>query len=147
MADSKPMADTTDEVTNTTSAASGIASDDHDHDHTYANAPAPATANDAPSETAPSSSSSTDNADGRASASEEPKPKVTNNTDFSFMLNLPLDEFLRITMIMSLFRQLLPSTFDENDLLHKVLTIIEDSRSTHAPSPPPPPSTSATPST
>ena len=136
------------EMTNTTSAASGIASDDHDHDHTYANipAPAPATANDAPSETAPSSSSSTDNADGGASASEEPKPKVTNNTDFSFMLNLPLDEFLRVTMIMSLFRPLLPSTFDENDLLHKVLTIIEDSRTTHASSPPPP-SMSVTPST
>ena len=151
MADSKMTTDTTSnnaEVVNNTTAASGIASDDH----AYANvvpAPAPATANaDTPPTTAanaansdeaapPSSSTSTDNADWGASASEEPKPKVTNSADFSFMLGLPIDDFIRITMIMSLFRTLLPNTFDENKLLHKVLTLIHDARTLAASSPPP----------
>ena len=146
MADDSKMADTSNnaEVTNNTTAAaaSGIASDDH----TYANIPPPApgttnadtppttAANATNSDTAPSSSS--DNADGGASASEEPKPKVTNNVDYSFMLDLPVDDFLHITLIMSLFRNLLPSTFDENDLLYKVLTLIKDARTLAASSPP-----------
>ena len=153
MADSK-MADTSNnaEVTNNTTAASGIASDDHTYANVPASAPAtgnadtpPTTANATNSDEAAPSSSSTDNADGGASASEEPKPKVTNNVDFSFMLDLPIEEFIRITMIMSLFRNLLPSTFDENELLYKVLTLIKDTRTLAAPSPPP--STTTTTST
>ena len=159
MADSKMTTDTTTnnaEVTNNTTAASGIASDDNDH--TYANVPAPApatgnadtpptmAANAANSDEAapPSSSTPTDNADGGASASEEPKPKVTNNVDFAFMLDLPIEEFIRITMIMSLFRNLLPKTFDENELLHKVLTLIHDARKLAASSPPPSTTTTKT---
>ena len=145
MADSKMAAE---EVTATnTTAASGIANDDNG-DHTYANVPAPTPANAAESTTAPntansneaappSSSTSTDNTDGGASASNEPKPKVTNNVDFSFMLDLPMDDFIRITMIMSLFRNLLSNSFDENDVLHKVLTLIHDARKLAASSPPP----------
>jgi len=144
MADSKMAAE---EVTATnTTAASGIANDDNDH--TYANVPAPApvtgnadsttAANTANSNEAapPSSSTSTDNADGGASASDEPKPKVTNNVDFAFMLDLPIETFIRITMILSMFRTLLPTTFDENELLHKILTLIHDARKQAASSPP-----------
>ena len=146
----------TEDVTaaNTTTAASGIANDDNDH--TYANVPAPATGNadTPPPPTAnsdeaapPSSSTSTDNADGGASASDEPKPKVTNNVDFSFMLDLPMDDFIRITMIMSLFRNLLSNSFDENDVLYKVLTLIHDARKLAASSPLPPSTTTTTTST
>ena len=154
MADSKMAAE---EVTATnTTATSGIANDDNG-DHTYANVPAPAPANAAESTTAPntatsdetapppSSSSSTDNADGGASASDEPKPKVINNVDFSFMLGLALDDFICVTMIMSLFRTLLSNSFDEHDVLHKVLTLIQDARQLAASSPPP--STTTTTST
>ena len=157
MADSKMAAE---EVTATnTTAASGIANDDNG-DHTYANvpAPAPAPANAAESTTAPntaansneaappppSSSTSTDNADGGASASDEPKPKVFNTVDFSFMLGLAMDDFICVTMIMSLFRTLLSNSFDEQDILHKILTIIKDARQQTAASSPPPPSTTTT---
>ena len=151
MADSKMAAE---EVTATnTTAASGIANDDNG-DHTYANvpaAPAPAPANAAESTTAPntaansneaappsSSTSSTDNADGGASASDEPKPKVLfNSVDFSFMLGLAMDDFICVTMIMSLFRTLLCKSFDEQDVLHKVLKIIQDAKQLAASSPPP----------
>ena len=146
MADSKMAAE---EVTATnTTATSGIANDDNG-DHTYANVPAPAPANAAESTTTPntaasgetapppSSSSSTDNADGGgASASDEPKPKVFNSVDFSFMLGLAMDDFICVTMIMSLFRTLLSNSFDEHDVLRKVLTLIKDARLA-APSPPP----------
>ena len=161
MADSKITTDTPSNtnaedvtVANTTTA-SGIANDDNG-DHTYANVPAPAPANAAESTTAPntansneaappsSSTSSTDNADGGASASDEPKPKVTNNVDFSFMLDLPMDDFIRITMIMSLFRNLLSNSFDENDVLYKVLTLIHDARKLAASSPPPSTTTETT---
>ena len=158
MADSKMAAE---EVTATnTTAASGIANDDNgdNGDHTYANVPAPAPANTAESTTAPntaansneaappSSSTSTDNADGGASASDEPKPKVTNNMDFSFMIGLSIDDMIRITMIMSSFRTLLSDAFDENDVLHKVLTLIQDARqqTTAASSPPSMTTTEAT---
>ena len=156
MADSKMVAE---EVTATnTTAASGIANDDNG-DHTYANVPAPAPANTAESTTAPntapnsneaappSSSTSTDNADGGASASDEPKPKVTNNMDFSFMLGLSMDDMIRITMIMSSFRTLLSDAFDENDVLHKVLTLIHDAKKQAASSPPPSTTTTTTTST
>ena len=147
MADSKMAAE---EVTATnTTTASGIANDDNG-DHTYANVPATAPANAAESTPAPntaansneaappsSSSSSTDNADGGASASDEPKPKVFNTVDFSFMLGLAMDDFICVTMIMSLFRTLLSNSFDEHDVLHKVLTIIKDAKQLAASSPPP----------
>ena len=159
MADSKMTTDTTSNTTNaedvtanTTTAASGIANDDNDH--TYANVPAPvpATGNaDTPPPTAnsdeaapPSSSTSTDNAGGGASASDEPKPKVTNNVDFSFMLGLSMDDIIRITMIMSSFRSLLSDTFDENDVLYKVLTLVHDARKLAASSPPPSTTTTTT---
>ena len=149
MADSK-MADTSNnaEVTNNTTAASGIASDDH----TYANIPppAPATANNVPStttvnasnatnsdEAAPSSSS--DNADRGASASEEPKPKVTNNVDLLFLTSFTIDEFFRIRLITTLLRPLLPDALDENDILHRVITLLLKDRAL----PPSPPSTSS----
>ena len=147
MADSKMAAE---EVTATnTTATSGIANDDNG-DHTYANVPVPVPANAAESTTAPntaansneaappsSSTSSTDNADGGASASDEPKPKVFNSVDFSFMLGLAMDDFICVTMIMSLFRTLLSNSFDEHDVLRKVLTLIKDARQLAAPSPPP----------
>jgi len=142
MADSKMTTDTTSNTTNAEVTANT--------DHTYANVPAPASiaenadtppptaANTANSNEAapPSSSTSTDNADGGASASDEPKPKVTNNVDFAFMLDLPIETFIRITMILSMFRTLLPTTFDENELLHKILTLIHDARKQAASSPP-----------
>ena len=154
MADSKMAAE---EVTATnTTAASGIANDDNG-DHTYANVPAaPAPTNAAESTTAPntaansneaappSSSTSTDNADGGASASDEPKPKVFNTVDFSFMLGLAMDDFICVTMIMSLFRTLLSNSFDEQDVLHKVLTLIQDARQLAASSPPPSTTTTTT---
>ena len=156
MADSKMAAE---EVTATnTTAASGIANDDNG-DHTYVNVPAPASIAenaDTPPPTAgntaansneaapPSSSTSTDNADGGASASDEPKPKVFNTVDFSFMCGLAMDDFICVTMIMSLFRTLLSNSYDERDVLHKILTIIHDARKQAAPSPPPSTTTTTT---
>jgi len=150
MADSKMTTDTTSNTTNAEVTANT--------DHTYANVPAPASiaenadtppptaANTANSNEAapPSSSTSTDNADGGASASDEPKPKVFNTVDFSFMLGLAMDDFICVTMIMSLFRTLLSNSFDEHDVLHKVLTIIKDARQQTAASSPPPSTTTTT---
>ena len=132
MADSK-MADSTntaynaDESPNTevTNAASDIASDDL----TYANVPPAPAANasstpaSATSATPPSSSLSSDNADG-ASAAEEPKPKV-NNVDLLFLFNLTVDDFLLVRLITLMLRRLLPPTLDEDDILHRVITLLK----------------------